>query len=683
MTQRKTTCSRRQTLAGIAGVAASLPLEHASTAETTVQLRSTQNRGRGALATDRTALETFTGMAAGQVALLGEPGREGIFIFNSSNLSAEIAADPQQGIYVAPTTDTTGASGAWVRKFEGPVNPAWFGLAEANSGVANDTAIQGVLATLKARAVNVDAAYQGLEAIRFPVGEFTFASTIDIFDGTTILEGQGNGGAGGRPTMLVFPTGVTGIRVQQLNTSGASTVDSTNHMGGDATIIRSLALKGAYGSSSTEAEAHGIHLRARATIEDVRIDSFEGDGIYSLCVFGGVEGNSNSTQIRGGRISKCRNGIFLDGDNSNIWHVSGTDIVSCRQWGVRDSSFLGNAFFGVHTDSCGTAVGSYTPSVVSHGGNRYGVIHGQEAGASTNSPSGSTTHNTWWYYLSTGGANTSTLNIPLWVSGTTYRSGGAFNADNANGRSVFVGCYHEGGQGWTQLITTSGNSVPALVFGGLQADYVRGGSVFKTALGVLQLGSTLFTDAGGGQVSFASAANVYQRFYDATAFPGRMQIQKNGGDLLLAYGSSANPIVRYTGPNTTEQFGTGSVVPYAFRPSSLMVGNSEANARLLTNDIAAPSSGSHGRGEVALNLNAAVGSPAGWACVTAGTPGTWSTIPGQADAPATTYAPPSGGTTVDAQARVSLAQLAADVGDLKTKLAAAGAIASFADNHGQ
>jgi hypothetical protein len=38
-------------------------------------------------------------------------------------------------------------------------------------------------------------------------------------------------------------------------------------------------------------------------------------------------------------------------------------------------------------------------------------------------------------------------------------------------------------------------------------------------------------------------------------------------------------------------------------------------------------------------------------------------------APSTTYVAPSGGTTVDTQARASLAQLAADVAALKTALA--------------
>lgn len=49
--------------------------------------------------------------------------------------------------------------------------------------------------------------------------------------------------------------------------------------------------------------------------------------------------------------------------------------------------------------------------------------------------------------------------------------------------------------------------------------------------------------------------------------------------------------------------------------------------------------------------------------------------PGVAAAPSVTYAAPAGGATVDAEARTSLAQLAADLSDLRSKLAGAGSLA--------
>jgi hypothetical protein len=49
-------------------------------------------------------------------ALCTQSGREGIFIYSESDLSAEVAADTGGLRYIAPTDDLTGASGAWVRK---------------------------------------------------------------------------------------------------------------------------------------------------------------------------------------------------------------------------------------------------------------------------------------------------------------------------------------------------------------------------------------------------------------------------------------------------------------------------------------------------------------------------------------------------------------------------------------
>jgi hypothetical protein len=43
-------------------------------------------------------------------------GRSGNFKWDNSNLSTEVTADTTQADYVAPATDTTGASGAWVRE---------------------------------------------------------------------------------------------------------------------------------------------------------------------------------------------------------------------------------------------------------------------------------------------------------------------------------------------------------------------------------------------------------------------------------------------------------------------------------------------------------------------------------------------------------------------------------------
>lgn len=85
----------------------------------------------------RAAIAAIGSPVANASVILTEAGRFGVFVFNSANLSAKVTGDPAQGIYVAPASNATGASGAWVRNFSGPVDATWFGALGNN--VANDT----------------------------------------------------------------------------------------------------------------------------------------------------------------------------------------------------------------------------------------------------------------------------------------------------------------------------------------------------------------------------------------------------------------------------------------------------------------------------------------------------------------------------------------------------------------
>lgn len=66
------------------------------------------------VAADRTALSLIDPTDFG-ICFLLESGYQGWFQWNSGNLSAQVTLDPGQGTYVAPSSDATGASGAWER----------------------------------------------------------------------------------------------------------------------------------------------------------------------------------------------------------------------------------------------------------------------------------------------------------------------------------------------------------------------------------------------------------------------------------------------------------------------------------------------------------------------------------------------------------------------------------------
>lgn len=114
--------------------------------------------------------------------LLHESGREGMFLFDPSNRSLEVAADSRQGIYVAPGFDPSGASGAWVRRFDGPIRARWFGTAA--DGVTDDYAgIQAALAL---------ASTTGVRHVRLGHGTHAVAQSLAIPDGV-MFEGHGRG----------------------------------------------------------------------------------------------------------------------------------------------------------------------------------------------------------------------------------------------------------------------------------------------------------------------------------------------------------------------------------------------------------------------------------------------------------------------------------------------------------
>lgn len=100
------------------------------------------NLANGATVATRSALAAVAGLS-NQSAILAESGREGTFVFSTADLSAEVAADTLQGIYVAPSSDTTGASGAWVRVFDA-FTPEMFGA--AGDGTTDDYAALTALA---------------------------------------------------------------------------------------------------------------------------------------------------------------------------------------------------------------------------------------------------------------------------------------------------------------------------------------------------------------------------------------------------------------------------------------------------------------------------------------------------------------------------------------------------------
>ena len=66
----------------------------------------------------------------------------GYFVFSSSNLATQVANDPLHGIYVPPSSNPLGTSGAWVRQdINKRYQPEWFGYSDSASITDKTSAI--------------------------------------------------------------------------------------------------------------------------------------------------------------------------------------------------------------------------------------------------------------------------------------------------------------------------------------------------------------------------------------------------------------------------------------------------------------------------------------------------------------------------------------------------------------
>lgn len=63
----------------------------------------------------REDIEDIEDPASDQLAVLREDGYSGFFVFDDGDFSTEVTADPGQINYIAPASDPTGNSGAWIR----------------------------------------------------------------------------------------------------------------------------------------------------------------------------------------------------------------------------------------------------------------------------------------------------------------------------------------------------------------------------------------------------------------------------------------------------------------------------------------------------------------------------------------------------------------------------------------
>lgn len=311
----------------------------------------------GQAVASRLALAAISSPVAGQVAVLTESGREGNFVFSTSDLSTSVAADTAQGIYVPPSTDTSGASGAWVRKYSGAKDARWFGA--TGDGTTNDaTALQAWL--------------DSGGALWLPPLKFRSASTL-IVRRNIFLSGSGYGfdnrlsGYGNMPgSRIVFDAGVAGLEVEPQWVGLDWSALTATQEGGFASTIQHLALVGNGGAAAT-----GFRARTVCHLRDVQVLDFSGVGVDIDASSGtstsSDSGNANLSTLSSVKsISNGSHGFHVRGTDANVVKLDTCDASLNGGWGYLDEAEFANSYDNCHES--GSVSGSYksTSQVAGH-----------------------------------------------------------------------------------------------------------------------------------------------------------------------------------------------------------------------------------------------------------------------------------------------------------------------------
>jgi hypothetical protein len=90
-----------------------------------------------------------------------------------TNFSTQVTADPLKGIYVALSTDASGVSGAWVRRFNSVISAKWFAKGDSNAtasvGTDDTAAIQAAINFIN---------FLGGGALYFPEGFYKISAYL-------------------------------------------------------------------------------------------------------------------------------------------------------------------------------------------------------------------------------------------------------------------------------------------------------------------------------------------------------------------------------------------------------------------------------------------------------------------------------------------------------------------------
>ena len=610
-----------------------------------IELGSQAGQGSASLTVD-----SWTALAAKPIVnpaptILTEAGREGLFVFDASNLSSKVTADTAQGVYVAPTSAPTGASGAWVRKFSGPLDFHWFGAYGNYNPVTPGTlgvnfnddrpAFMAMLSYLNSVAAQTsgNTSFKQAPPVIFSGKNYYFSEAIDLYQASYDFRGVGRAGSAAGTTFS-FAAGKDGLRFQWVDTSGKTGTGSFTSTASGSNIehihLWSIGNNaGANVGSGIAFEQDGFTIRCHVTMTSCSATNFSRDGFSINATNGGaMQGNANGCILTDcSAVRNVRAGIFVQGGDANACIFNRFAAYYNGYAGIWDNSFLGNTWNGPEEgDSGGIGAGPYWGNTIvgsfslrdpgdGKGLHIWQVRRGQAVAASTTAPSDA--GNAVWKRLSAVGAGYSHPLYPPWVSGMSFIDGASYIFENISSASAIIGGYTEG--------TSPAPSIlgPTIVVGGVLASAIESGPGLRSASNFISSGmgfqqATHPRDRLDGSVrtirfgtqnkSGADHDVLYTAdgVYTDTVLPDQPAVGlKLGWDAVtknLQWKDtfSGAVISEITGRYTTHQFGRGAAQPYYRVEPRLMVGTGNT-AREIGSGAAMPAVGSYAQGDVIRN----------------------------------------------------------------------------------
>jgi hypothetical protein len=505
-----------------------------------------------------------------------ERGREGIFAWDGSNLSAQVAADPRQAINIAPASAPSGASGAWVRRFTGPKSATWFG-AIGDGATDNAAALQAWL--------------DSGGHLYLPAGEYFSSAKLKLrrfasidgaaygFDSRTVDFGQFNFGDDNQPgSRIRFPisagasTGAFEVQPQTtLTTVAAVTAAGSgafSQEGAMRSCIRNIALIGpgltAGGTAST-----GFYTRTVVHLDGVHVYDFTGKGFDVSASADADDGNSEYGAADLSTFRNCRassngsHGFHVRGREANVLHFDACDAINNGGWGFINEAISNSLYSNCHAAS--NALGSYkaTSLVAAHtfvdcyteGGS---LEHCSLGGA----PSGQCVvvgGNLAYVAINNNDlANVPNTVAPQQFQGNYFRSSGqsSLGGTLANGQAAFHGHFNYGAV--VQGSVSAGNYDVSLFnkAGTFVAGVVTGQPVFRVA-GQHQLlnGNIFFNDVGAAFPGFGGPGNAYLMASSA----GGLELYGRGASYDIRLNNQAGSSALRVPANTTNVEVVGTI----------------------------------------------------------------------------------------------------------------------------